>query len=67
MAPSIVMLVISFLAFVSIICLLLSLKQNIGTAWLVILLIMIAGLFLLIVSDVVSSLMWHINYNRYVQ
>lgn len=67
MAPSIVMLVIAVLAFVSIMCLLLSSKQNIGTTWLIILLIMITGLFLLIVSDVVSSLMWHINYNRYIQ
>lgn len=67
MTPSIMMLVVSVIAFVSIIYLLLSSKQNLGTSCTIVLLIMISGLFLLIVSDAVSSLMWHINYNRYIQ
>lgn len=67
MAPSIVMLVITVLSFVSIVCLLLSSKHQIGTTWLVILLMVTAGLFLLLFSDIVSNLMWHINYNRYIQ
>lgn len=67
MTPSIVMLVITVLSFVSIVCLLLSSKHQIGTTWLIILLMVTAGLFLLLFSDIVSNLMWHINYNRYIQ